>query len=406
MSDARANRLILGTAGHIDHGKTSLIRALCGVDCDRLPEEKARGITIELGFAPLVLPDGTELSVIDVPGHEKLVRTMISGATGIDLVLFVVAADEGIMPQSREHLAICDLLGIEVAVVALTKSDLVDEELRELARLEIEEELADTSLAGAEIVPVSSRDGSGLDALREALTRAAERCQGRTLRDGPAWLCVDRTFSVRGFGTVVTGTLRGAALQEGQSVDVLAEGRREHALAKIRGLEVHGARVKHAQPGSRCAVNLHGIEVEAVPRGSVLATPGRIDHRPRIEAEVRVLPEAPPLTDGMSVTAHIGTAERRARVLVLGDAAIAPGESGFVELRFDRPVPAIEGDRFIVRGFKRIPESGWTIGGGRILDPAPARRLRRAQRIDALAAASGGDHAAWLDARLRRAGVV
>ncbi len=398
-------RLILGTAGHIDHGKTTLVRALSGVDCDRLPEEKARGITIELGFAPLELPGGVHVGVIDVPGHERLVRTMVSGATGIDMALFVVAADEGIMPQSREHLAICDLLGLEVGVVALTKADLVDDELLELARLEIAEELESTSLADAAIVPVSSTTGQGLDELRAELGEAARLCAARTARDGPAWLCVDRSFSVRGFGTVVTGTLRGGPLQEGQTVELLPEGGRRRGEAKIRGLEMHGQAVGRAEPGSRCAVNLQGVEVDAVPRGSVLATPGRVDYRPRMEVELRVLPEAPAVTDGTSVTAHVGTAERRARILVLDGGAIEPGETGFVQLRFDRPIAAVEGDRMIVRGFQRLPAAGWTVGGGRILDVAPARRGRGSERVASLEAIRDGDAAARLEARLRRAGL-
>jgi selenocysteine-specific elongation factor len=398
-------RLILGTAGHIDHGKTSLVRALTGVDTDRLPEEKARGITIELGFAPCALPSGLRLGIVDVPGHEKLVRTMVAGATGIDLVLFAIAADEGMMPQSREHLAICDLLGLEVGVIALTKADLVDAELLEVAGLEAASEFAATSLAGAELVPVSTLDGRGLDALRAALDRAAARCRGRTLRDGPAWLCVDRAFSVHGFGTVVTGTLRGARLEEGQNVEILAEDARAPLLARIRGLEVHGEKLPRAEPGSRCAVNLQGVELDAVPRGSVLATPGRLDYRPRIAAELRVLPGAPAVEDGASLTAHLGTAERRARVLVLSGERIEPGATGAVELRFDRPVAAVEGDRFILRGFRRIADAGWTVGGGRILDVLPERRRRRSERAADLVPASQGDARAALAARLARAGL-
>ena len=398
-------RLILGTAGHIDHGKTSLVRALTGIDTDRLPEEKARGITIELGFAPCALPDGTQLGIVDVPGHEKLVRTMVAGATGIDMVLFAIAADEGMMPQSREHLAICDLLGIEVGVIALTKVDLVDDELLEVARLEAAEEFGATALASAPIVEVSNSDGRGLDALRAALSAAAARCSGRTLRDGPAWLCVDRAFSVHGFGTVVTGTLRGARLEEGQNIEILAENARAPLAARIRGLEVHGEKLPRAEPGSRCAVNLQGVELDAVPRGSVLATPGRLDYRPRIAAELRVLPTANAVEDGASLTAHVGTAERRARVLVLSGERVEPGQTGVVELRFDRPVPAVEGDRFILRGFRRIAEAGWTGGGGRILDTAPERRRRRSERAADLEPASRGDAPAALGARLARAGL-
>ena len=298
MAEVAAPRLILGTAGHIDHGKTALIKALSGVDCDRLPEEKARGITIQLGFAPLDLPSGTRLGVVDVPGHERLVRTMVSGATGIDLVLFVVAADEGMMPQSREHLAICDLLGIERGVVVLTKVDAVDEELVELARLDVEEELADSPLRDAPILPVSAHRGDGLPELLAALDALAAGSPGRTLRGGPAWLPVDRAFSMRGFGTVATGTLRGGAFEEGQTVEILPESGRQIATARVRGLQRHGETVKRAEAGARCAINLQGVEVAAVPRGSVVAEPGRLDYRRRLGVEQRQLPSAPALRSG------------------------------------------------------------------------------------------------------------
>ena len=250
---SEARRLILGTAGHIDLGKTTLVRALTGVDCDRLPEEKERGITIELGFARLELPSGRTLGVVDVPGHERLVRTMVAGATGIDLVLVVVAADEGVMPQTREHLGICDLLGVERGVVALTKIDSVDSELAALARLEVEEELVGSGLEGAAIVPVSAQEGTGLDELLTVLDRVVASAPSHTDRDGPAWLPVDRAFSMRGFGTVVTGTLRGGELEENIAVDVLAEGARRVISARIRGLQVHGESGRTAQPPSRGA---------------------------------------------------------------------------------------------------------------------------------------------------------
>jgi selenocysteine-specific elongation factor len=400
-----SDRLILGTAGHIDHGKTSLVRALTGVDCDRLPEEKARGITIELGFAPLDLPSGRRLGIVDVPGHERLVRTMVAGATGIDLVLFVVAADEGMMPQSREHLAICDLLGIERGVVALSKADAVDDELAELARLDVEEELAGTALAGVPIVAVSSTTGAGLDALVAALDAVAGAAPPRTLRDGPAWLPVDRAFTMRGFGTVVTGTLRGATLAEGDPVEVLPEGSRQILRTKVRGLHVHGEPVGAAAPGSRCGLNLQGVTVDAVPRGSVVATPERLDWRPRVGAELRLLPNAPPLASGSVVTVHVGTSERSARVVLLDRERLEPGASALVELRFATPLVAVEGDRFIARGFARLAEAGWTVGGGRIVDPAPARgRRTRATRAAELETLAGNDRGAALRARLERAG--
>ncbi len=401
-----SDRLILGTAGHIDHGKTSLVKALTGIDCDRLPEERERGITIELGFAPLELPGGRRLGIVDVPGHERLVRTMVAGATGIDLVLFVVAADEGMMPQSREHLAICDLLGIERGVVGLTKIDIVEPDLAELAKLDVEEELAHSSLAGAPILPVSGTTGLGIPDLLEALETLAQSAPARTLRDGPAWLPVDRAFSMRGFGTVVTGTLRGAPLEEGDPIEVLPEGSGESFTTRVRGLQVHGEAVKRALPGSRCGVNLPGVELSAVPRGSVIAVPGRLDYRPRVQAELRLLPSAVPLKHGASLTVHIGTAERPARIFPLDRGEIAPGESALVELRFDTPIVAAEGDRFIVRGFRRIEDAGWTTGGGRILDASPARgRRTRAERLADLKGIAAGDRRDALSVRLRRAGM-
>ena len=400
------DRLILGTAGHIDHGKTTLIRALTGVDCDRLPEEKSRGITIELGFAPLDLPSGLRIGIVDVPGHERLVRTMVSGATGIDLVLFVVAADEGIMPQSREHLAICDLLGVGRGVVALTKIDTVDRDLVELARLEIEETIEHSALAGAPVVPVSATTGEGLPELRAALERVARQAPPRTLRDGPAYLPVDRVFTMRGFGTVVTGTLRGAPFEEGAPAEVFPEGGTEPFSVRLRGLQVHGEPTKRVLPGSRCALNLHGADVRAVPRGSVVGTPGRLAYRAGIDVELKLLPGAPPLKDGGTVTVHVGTAERLARVRLLDRARFEPGQRGFVELRFASPLALVEGDRFIARGFARTSEGAWTIGGGRVLDVAPPRRRRpRSARVEELGILAGDDRASALAVRLRREGV-
>jgi selenocysteine-specific elongation factor len=397
-------RLILGTAGHIDHGKTTLVRALTGVDCDRLPEEKSRGITIELGFAPLALPSGARLGVVDVPGHERLVRTMVAGATGIDVVLIVVAADEGIMPQSREHLAICELLGVSRGVVAVTKIDAVDEDLRELVRLEVEEELSGSALAGCPIVPVSARTGEGLDDLIAALEAVIASAPARTLRDGPAWLPVDRVFTMKGFGTVVTGTLRGAPLEEGAAVQILPEPPGVPLEARIRGLQVHGELVAVAEPGSRCALNLQGIDLSAVPRGSLLATPDRVDYRRRVDVELGLVREAPPLRSSVRATVHVGTTERGARVRLLDREVLQPGERGLAELRFERPLAVVEGDRFILRGYARLPGAGWTVGGGRVLDAAPhPGRRPRAERVADLTAMASDDRRAALSARLRRA---
>jgi selenocysteine-specific elongation factor len=399
-------RLILGTAGHIDHGKTTLIRALTGVDCDRLPEEKTRGITIELGFAPMDLPSGLRLGIVDVPGHERLVRTMVSGATGIDLVLFVVAADEGIMPQSREHLAICDLLGVKRGVIALTKIDAVDAELAELARLDVEEAIQGSCLAGAPVVPVSATTGEGLPELRAALERIARGSPPRTIREGAAWLPVDRVFTMRGFGTVVTGTLRGGTFEEGAPAEVFPEGGSESFPTRVRGLQMHGEATKRVLPGSRCAMNLHGVEVQSVPRGSVVATPGRLAYRARVDVEIRLLPGAARLKDGGALTVHVGTAERLARVRLLDRARLEPGDHAFAELRFATPLVIVEGERFIARGFARTSEGAWTIGGGHVLDVAPVHARRaRTTRLGELETLAGEDRTAALAVRLRRAGV-
>jgi selenocysteine-specific elongation factor len=274
--------LVLGTAGHIDHGKTALVRALTGVDTDRLPEEKARGITIELGFAPLALPSGRRLGVIDVPGHEALVRTMVAGASGIDLVLLVVAADEGVMPQTREHLAVCDLLGIRHGVVALTKMDAAEPDVAELAEAEARELVDATSLAGAPLLRVSALTGDGVTALREAVDEMAAQAAARTARSGPARLWVDRVFEMRGFGTVATGTLVGSPLHVGEKVELLPEGR----TARIRGLQRFGEAAETAPPGARCAVNLQGVSRSELSRGQLLAAADTIT--PNATADVEM----------------------------------------------------------------------------------------------------------------------
>ena len=368
-----AQRLVLGTAGHVDHGKTALVRALTGVDTDRLPEEKARGITIELGFAPLDLGDGTRLSVVDVPGHERLVRTMVAGATGIDLVLLVVAADEGVMPQTREHVAICELLGLQQGVVALTKADLVDDEAAARAEQGIRVLLADGPLARAPIVRVSALRGDGIDALREQLARLAARAAARTPRTGPARLAVDRVFTLRGFGTVVTGTLVGAALHVGQSVELSPSGRR----ARVRGLHSHGTPLERAEPGFRTAVNLQGVGVDEIARGDVVGEPDALAPTAGFDARLRWLAGAPALAERTSVLLLTGTAERRARVSPIGAETIVPGAAGFARVHVEGPpLPLLPGDRLVLRGFARLPGGGTTLGGGSVLDVAPLHRRR------------------------------
>jgi selenocysteine-specific elongation factor len=394
--------LILGTAGHIDHGKTSLTRALTGVDTDRLPEEKARGITIELGFAPLDLPDGTRLGVIDAPGHEGLVRTMVAGAAGIDLLLLVVAADEGVMPQTREHLAICQLLGITRAVVALTKVDAVDEELAELAADEVRDLLAPTPLAGAPIVRVSSVTGEGIDALCAALAALAAASPARTPRAGPPRLPVDRCFEMRGFGPVVTGTLIGSELRVGDAVTLLPGDRR----ARVRGLQSHGLALDAAQPGTRCAVNLSGVALESLARGLVLTSPGALVPATAVDARVEWLPEAPPIEEPTPVMLLAGTAERLARIAPIGDPVLAPGATSFARLHLSAPMALLPGDRFVLRGFARTA-IGATLGGGTVLDVAPPHRRRSDQElVRELEELALRDAETDVQVRVRRAGLA
>ncbi len=343
--------LTLGTAGHIDHGKTALIRSLTGVDTDRLPEERARGISIELGYARLELPSGRPLSVVDVPGHERFVRTMVAGATGIDLFLMTIAADDGVMPQTREHAAVLDALGVSTGVVAVTKSDLADPDL---ALIEASELLPD-----AEAVAVSARTGQGLDELRAALDRAAGAVASRA-KDGdaaPARLHIDRVFTIRGAGTVVTGTLWSGQVGRGDELVVLPEGRR----VRVRGVQVHDQAVERAPAGQRVAVNLSGVAVDELGRGDVLASAeGGARATYRVDAELDFRPGAEP-EPGERVQIHHGTREAPARLAWLG--------GRFWQVRLEQPiVPATE-DRLVVRQI--APPD--TLGGGRVLDPHPRR---------------------------------
>jgi selenocysteine-specific elongation factor len=371
--DARPDRFIVGTAGHIDHGKTALILALTGVDTDRLPEEQARGITIDLGFAPLDLPSGRRLGVVDVPGHEGLVRTMVAGTTGIDMVLLVVAADEGVMPQTREHLAICHLLGVRRGVVALTRCDLVDDEMVELAAAEVEDLLSQTTLSGAPVVPVSSLTGQGLDALREALDAVAEATRPRTSRSGPPRLWIDRAFSLRGFGSIVTGTLTGGALAVGDEVEIWPEGHR----SRIRGLQSHGRDTDRVEAGERCAINLQTLERDKLARGQLLSRPGALLSTDTADVRVDWLSSAPAQRDVTAVELLCGTSERRARLAPIGGQPLHPGTASLARLHVDGPpIAVLPGERFIVRGFARHADTGHTLGGGIWLDVAPPRRRR------------------------------
>jgi len=395
-------KLVLGTAGHIDHGKTALIRALTGVETDRLPEEQARGITISLGFAPLDFDDGRRVSVVDVPGHEGLVRTMVSGASGIDLVLLVVAADEGVMPQTREHVAICELLGIDRGIVALTKIDATEADLAALAREEVCAFLSDTALADAPVIPVSSLTGAGIPELRAALGKAIDAAKPRTSRTGPPRLAIDRIFSARGFGCVVTGTLVGGSFAVGDAVEIQPSGRR----CRIRGLQSHGVSVERCPPGLRCAINLQGVELEEVERGQVVCAPGMLGPTVSADVEVAWLPVAAPVEDQAAIEFLTGTAKRRARLATIGDEPLRPGEVGFARLHIDgEPVALAPGDRFIARGFARNVAAGSTIGGGVVLDVAPPHRRRSDPEVRRdLAQLAAGTPAERLVVLIRRSG--
>jgi selenocysteine-specific elongation factor len=364
---------VVGTAGHIDHGKTALVRALTGIDTDRLKEEKERGITIELGFAHLELPGVGAVGVVDVPGHERFVRTMVAGAVGIDLVLLVVAADEGVMPQTREHLDICTLLGVQRGVVALSKSDLVDEELRQIAAADVAEALRGTPFAEAPIVPCSARTGEGLDALRGAIADGLRQAPGKD-PDGLLRLPVDRVFSMKGFGTVVTGTLWAGRLAVGDDLTVLPA--RAPTVAKVRGVQVHGAPVDAALAGQRTAVNLAAPR-EAIERGQVLVRPGELAAGSLLDVRLRYLPTCrAPLKRRARVLFHAGTAQALATVALLDAGQLEPGQSGLAQLHLDEPMVLLPGDRFILRGFALQRNHATTLGGGLVLRTLGARHRR------------------------------
>jgi len=361
---------VIGTAGHVDHGKSRLVEALTGIDPDRLKEEKEREMTIDLGFAWLTLPSGEPVGIVDVPGHRDFIENMLAGVGGIDAALFVVAADEGVMPQTREHLAILDLLGVKNGVVALTKMDLVeDEEWLELVQIDVTELLEDTALADAPIVPVSARTGQGLPTLLEELDRLLENAPPRSDLGRPR-LPIDRVFTIAGFGTVVTGTLVDGKLQVGQEVEVLPQGLR----TRVRGLQTHKEKIERAVPGSRVAVNLTGVGTDEVRRGDVVTIPGWLEPTRLIDLRLRYLDSAPrPLRHNAPLKFFSGSAEVIAKARLLDSEAIRPGGEGWVQLRLAEPVALVRGDRFIVRQ----PSPAVTVGGGQVIDPHPRRRHRR-----------------------------
>ncbi|MBN2405696.1 MAG: selenocysteine-specific translation elongation factor [Coriobacteriia bacterium] len=358
--------LVLGTAGHIDHGKSALVKALTGTDPDRLPEEKERGVTIELGFARLELPSGRSMGVVDVPGHERFVRQMVAGATGIDVVLLVIAADDGVMPQTREHLAIIDLLGIPKGVVALTKSDLVDDEWLELVREDVRTLLMGTSIDGAPVVAVSSKTGAGIDELRTTIDMVAEDTRS-SHGDMLMRLPVDRVFTIAGAGTVVTGTLWSGVASPGDQIELYPSGR----TGRIRSVQVHSEAVDKAVAGNRVALNLVGLEKDDISRGDIVAAPDTLTVTDRFDGLFTYLAgNELPFESGTRVHVHHGTRVVLGRALLMEVERLAPSESGFAQIRLEEPLSPRYGDRYIVRSYSPV----FTIGGGAVLDAFPPRR--------------------------------
>jgi len=368
--------VIMGTAGHIDHGKTTLVKALTGIDCDRLAEEKKRGITIELGFAYLDLPDGQRLGIVDVPGHERFVKNMVAGAAGIDFVTLVIAADEGIMPQTREHLEICSLLGVRAGLVALTKIDMVEPDWLDMVREEVTEYLKGSFLEGAPILPVSAHTGAGLPELKAELARmAAGYAPNR--RSDLLRLPVDRVFTMKGYGTVVTGTLVSGKARVGDDITVYPAG----LATKIRTLQQHGVQADEVPAGSRTAVNLAGVEVEQIARGDVLARPGSLFPSLAWDVELTCLASAPrPLRHRKEVHFHHGAREVMARVYMLEGESLEPGQTALCRIRFSEPLAGVFGDRVVARSFSPLR----TIAGGRLLNPFPHRVKRFSPAVEIL----------------------
>ncbi len=357
---------VLGTAGHVDHGKSALVHALTGIDPDRLLEEKERGMTIDLGFAWLKLPSGREVGIVDVPGHERFVKNMLAGVGGIDLALLIVAANEGVMPQTREHLAILDLLGVKRGIAVITKKDLVDDEWLSIVTLEIEELIKSTSIRGSPIVAVSAHTGDGLPALLSTIDKLLDSVQPKKDIGRPR-LPIDRVFTIAGSGTVITGTLLDGSLSRGQEVEIIPSGLK----SRIRGLQTHKSQVEKATPGSRVAANLVGLATTEIKRGELLTNPGWLIPTDILDVKIRLLPHLRySLRHNALVSFHSLTAEVMARTRILEKEEIKPGEEGWAQLTLENPVASIKGDRFIIRSTME------TMGGGEIIDPHPIRHRR------------------------------
>jgi selenocysteine-specific elongation factor len=393
----RMKSIIVGTAGHIDHGKTALVKALTGIDADRLEEEKRRGITIDLGFAHMELAreDGERLrfGFVDVPGHERFVRNMLAGVGGIDFVLLVIAADEGIKPQTREHFDICRLLAIQRGITVLTKSDTVDAETLEVVRLEVEEFLRGSFLENSPIVAVSSLKNTGLQELKNALVQMAGETPARD-SNAIARLPIDRVFTMKGFGTVVTGTLIAGTIRKEDELELFPSGKR----VRVRGVQVHGKSADHASAGERTALNLSGIEKHELERGMVLASPGLLQVSSRIDTKLSLLPSAKPLKSGARVHLHTFTSEVIASVAPYDLKQLPPGDDAFAQLLLSEPLLLLPGDRFIIRQFSPVVTSG----GGEVLDAFPPRKATTSDRLEFLRSLSAGNVSASVFARIQR----
>ncbi len=390
---------IIGTAGHVDHGKTALIRQLTGINTDRLPEEQRRGLSIDLGFAYFDLPSGTRAGIVDVPGHERFVKNMLAGATGMDLVLLVVAADEGVMPQTIEHRDILTLLEIRHAIVALTKIDVVDPEWLDLVADDLRASMEGTPFESAPIVGVSSTTSEGFPELAQTIDQVYARVPPRDV-SGPARLWIDRVFSVRGFGTVVTGTLVRGRLAVDDTVELLPE----QASMRIRAIQVHGEAVEAVVAAQRVALNLSRTERANIARGHLIAAPGSMQPTSMLDVRIRLIPSlSRPLVNRTRIRVHIGTVEILARIVLLGRDRLVPGEHCLAQLRLENPTAASSGDHFVVRSYSPMA----TIGGGRIIDAAPSRHRRYDDRvINQLRAAERGSPRDLVEQALRNAGAA
>lgn len=394
-SKTQSKSIILGTAGHVDHGKTTLIKALTGIDTDRLKEEQERGMTIDIGFASLTLPNGQSVGIVDVPGHERFIKNMLAGAGGVDVALLVIAADESVMPQTTEHLEILQLLEVRRGVVALTKAGMVDADWIEFVKEDVRKALSDTFLAGSPIVPVDSLTGHGLPELLDAIQTACEDVEARDA-SGPFRLPIDRVFTSTGFGTIVTGTLVAGTVRVGDPVELLPSG----LHSRVRGIQVHGHKEDTAEAGTRVAMNLAGLEVAELGRGDICARPGALKAANLFDLRLTLLGDAgKPLRNGARVRLHVGTAELIGRLTLLDRDELRPGDEAFAQFRSETPAAAARGDRYVIRSYSPMI----TIGGGVVLDPAARRHRRYDQAVlDALETSSRGTPGELVEQALRQ----